>query len=102
MEARGFQSDAAVSDANGDYIVGNVGGILKVMSERCDRIFRRGWPVRISKRPHGRVAHGRSVERQQSICAQFVVVERSQLHEEIVGMLTIHDGMSEGGFALLK
>src|SRR5439155_16557357 len=97
VEAGGFQSHVAVSESDSDYIVGNVGGVVKVVCERRDRIFRRGWPVRIGEWAHGRVAHRRSVKRQQRICAQFVVVERSQFHEEIVGMLPIDDRASEGG-----
>src|SRR5437660_10804891 len=62
VEAGGFQSHVAVSESDSDYIVGNVGGVVKVVCERRDRIFRRGWPVRIGEWAHGRVAHRRSVK----------------------------------------
>src|SRR5208282_743658 len=48
------------------------------------------------------VAHRCSVKRKQSLFPDLAVVHRRQLHKEVMGMLTIHDGKSERSFALLE
>ena len=43
----------------------------------------------------------RRTEKQRAV-SQLVVIQGGQLHEEIVGMLAIHDGVAECGFSLLE
>ena len=54
------------------------------------------------RRTHRRIAHGSGIKRQQRAIRQLVVVQRGEFHEEIVGVLAVHDGTAEGGFALLE
>src|SRR5215475_13383470 len=73
-----------------------------MMSQSRHWIFGSGCAMRVRDRPHGRVSYGRAVKRKQSVLTEFPIVERSQLHEEVMRMLPINNGAAEGGFSLLE
>ena len=102
MKARSLQAQAAMPYTEGNDVRRNMGGVLEVMPEGRDRVFRCRGSVRIGGRPHRWIAHGRDVERQEGAIGQFVIVQSGQLHEEVVRALAIHDGAAEGSFALLE
>jgi hypothetical protein len=79
-----------------------VSGIFLMMAERCQRIFRRGWPVRVGFRADGWIPHGRKIERKQGMTFEFPVVEHPQFHDEVVWMLAVGDWLFEGCFSLLE
>ena len=46
--------------------------------------------------------HGRGVKGKQAVLPQFQVIERGNLHEEIMRMLAVNNRLPESSFALLK
>src|SRR6185312_12969927 len=73
-----------------------------MMSQCGQRIFRSTYAMFKSRGPHRRVANGRSIKREQPVLPDLVVIERGNLHEEIMGMLPVIDRLAECRFALLK
>ena len=73
-----------------------------MMAERGQRIFRSGRPVRVSDRPDGRIANGCGIKREQPVLPQLQIVERGNLHEKIMRMLPVGNGLSKSRFAQLK
>src|SRR5450432_360283 len=55
-----------------------------------------------SRGAHGRITDRSSIKRQQPVLPDFVIVERGNLHKEIMWMLAIIDRLAKRGFALLK
>src|SRR6266496_3530486 len=58
--------------------------------------------MRVSSWAYGGVPDGCSIKRQQGLVAQTQVVESGEFHDEIVRVLTVHDGPSKSSFSLLK
>ena len=58
--------------------------------------------MRIRSRSDRRVAHGSRIKGKQSLRAQFQIVECCELHEQVVGMLSVGDGEAERGLTLLE
>ncbi len=102
MEAGLFEAKPAPGEAAGEDVEGDVGGVLLMMAEGGDGIFGGGLTVRVGDGADGGVADWRGVEAEESALAEMDVVERGDLHEEVVGVLAVDDGFAEGGFALLK
>ncbi len=73
-----------------------------MVTERGDGIFTGRLAMRIRSRPDGRVAHRCGVERQQRVVRNRKIVERGDLHEEIMRMLAVDDRRSIRSLALLE
>src|SRR5215472_8600407 len=73
-----------------------------MMSERAYRILRCRSPMRVSRRPNGRIARRREVERQKALLSKLQVIKRSQFHNEVMRKLPIGDRNSESCLTLLK
>ena len=58
--------------------------------------------MRIGGGTNGGIADRSSVETQESAFAETNVVKGGDLHEEVVRMLAIDDGLAECGFTLLE
>ncbi len=59
--------------------------------------------MRVRDRPERRIAHRREIERHSSVrSSRLHVVERRQLHDEVVRMLAVGDGLDERRLALLE
>src|SRR5260370_19838294 len=102
VEARCFQSEVAMSQAECDHVAGDVSRVMEMVSQRSNRVLRCRGAVRISRWPHSRVADRCKIEREHGFLVQLVVIECSQLHEEVVRVLAVNDWFSECGFALLE
>src|SRR5271155_2963680 len=79
-----------------------MGRILLMMSERAHGIFRSGRPVGIGRWAERGIAGRSDVEREESFIAPFQIIEKGELHYEIVGVLPIDNGEAVSGLALLK
>ena len=102
MKAGLFEAEAAPGEPGGKDVEGDVGGVLLMMAERGDGVLGGGHAVRIGGGAYRRVADGRGVEAQQRPFAEPDIVERAELHEEVVRVLAVDDGLAEGGLALLE
>lgn len=58
--------------------------------------------MRVSDGAYGGVSGGRGIEGKQRVGAELPIVERGDLHEEIVRVLAVDDGAAVGGFSLLE
>src|ERR1700722_18609405 len=76
--------------------------IFLMVPERGNRIFARGLSLRISDRPDGGIAYRRSVKAEQRVVRERQIVERGQLHKEIVRVLAVDDRIAVSRFSLLK
>src|SRR6185437_3700715 len=97
-----LDSDYAIGQTDRHNIVGNVCGVLLVMSEAADRNFSRGSTVWVRCRSHGGVAHRSEIQGEQAFLSQLQIIQRCQFHNEIVRMLPVCDGNSKSCLALLK
>jgi hypothetical protein len=82
-----------VVDAGGDEAKRDVCGIEPMVADRCDRIVHRREAMRESRWPERGLAGEGRIELPADRLHQRPVVLRGQLHEEIVRMLTIVDGV---------
>jgi hypothetical protein len=73
-----------------------------MVAEGGDGIFGGGETVRVGGGADGGVAYGCGVEAEEGVLAEADIVEGSDLHEEVVGVLAVDDGLAEGGLALLE
>src|SRR5256885_15846905 len=73
-----------------------------MMAERGDWLFRSRGAMWICGWPHSRITHRSEIEREQGVVAKFPIVNRCQLHDEVVGMLAVHDGLPKRGLSLLE
>ncbi len=73
-----------------------------MVAEGGDGIFGCGLAVRVSGGADGGVSYGRGVEAEKGALAEVDVVEGGDLHEEVVGVLAVDDGLAECGFSLLE
>ena len=102
MEAGGFDADGVEGEARGEDVVGDVGGVLLVVAEGGEWVFGCGEAMRVGGGADGGIADGGSVEAEERTLAEMDVVEDGDLHEEVVWVLAVDDGLAEGAFALLK
>src|SRR4029077_16683134 len=56
----------------------------------------------IGRRPKRRIANGSSIERQNCVFAYVIVVDGGNFHEEIMWVLSVHNGPPESRLALLE
>ena len=56
----------------------------------------------IGDRADGWVPNRSRIKANQSMIAEFHIIEHGEFHEEVVRVLAIYDGLAEGGLALLK
>ena len=91
-----------VSESHRQNVVRDVGRILQMMAQRGQRVLARRRAVWKTRGTYGGIAHRRGVERKEGVLAQLQIIEHSQLHEEIMGMLAVDDGPSEGRFTHLQ
>ena len=73
-----------------------------MVAESGDGVFGGGLAVRVGGGADGGVADRGGVEAEEGVFAEAEVVEGGDLHEEVVGVLAVDDGLAEGGFALLE
>src|ERR1700733_13885667 len=89
MESAGFDASDALREAEGNYVISDVSRILLMMPERAHRIFKCRCPMRIGGWPNRRIAHRSCIKREQRFFAKPPIVEGSQLHHEIMRMLSV-------------
>ncbi len=58
--------------------------------------------MRISHRPERRIAHRSEIELEPGVRAQLPHIVEAEAHDEIVRMLSVHDGLAESRFAGLE
>src|SRR6185312_9578656 len=58
--------------------------------------------MRVSDWAHRRIAHGRGVNREESLFADLPVVECGNFHDEVMRMLSVIDRAPKGRFTLLE
>ncbi len=58
--------------------------------------------MRVGRGPYGWTSFWSDIERVQAFVALLQVVQGRQLHEEVVGMLSVFDGLVVSRFALLE
>src|SRR5438067_8235241 len=76
-------------DAGGDDVVGDVRRVLKMMTEDGLGNLQRRFAMRISDRSNGRISDWREVQKSRRAIGDRMRVLRSELHEEIVRMLSV-------------
>jgi hypothetical protein len=102
VKAGGFETRDAIRKAYRDHVSCDVGGVLLMMAERGHRIFGRGSAMWVCHRAQCRVSDRSKVERKQALASQLQIVKRGNLHDEIMGMLSVGNWLSEGRFSLLE
>ena len=102
VEAGLFEAEPAPGEAAGEDVEGDVGGVLLMVAESGDGVFGGGEAVRVGGGADGGVADGCGVEAEEGALAEADVVEGGDLHEEVVRVLAVDDGLAEGGLALLE
>jgi hypothetical protein len=102
VEAGLFEAEPAPGEAAGEDVEGDVGGVLLMVAEGGDGIFGGGLAVGVGGGADGGVADGGSVKAEEGLLAEAEVVEGGELHEEVVRVLAVDDGLAEGGLALLE
>ena len=102
MEAGLFEAEPAPGEASGEDVEGDVGGVFLMMAESGDGVFGGGEAMRVGRGADGGVADGGGIEAEEGAFAEADVVEGGDLHEEVVRVLAVDDGLAEGGFALLE
>src|SRR5213593_4131529 len=80
----------------------DVRAILPVMGDRGERIVGGGGPVRKGDRPHRRLAHRSEIDGEPQIPAHGPLVQRGELHEELVRVLAIVQRRFPVGLARLE
>src|ERR1700761_4551242 len=58
--------------------------------------------MRIGAGTHSRIADGRCIKREQTVCSQAQIIECRQLHDEVMRMLSVIDWLAKSRFSLLK
>src|SRR5579864_1308349 len=56
----------------------------------------------VGRGTHGGIAHGSCVEGKKRVLSEAQIVDRGQLHEEVVRMLAVIDGLAVRRLALLE
>ena len=74
VEAAGFYPSDAVRETDGDDVVCDMRGVFLMMAERTYGIFESGRPVRVGRRPYGRIAFWSDIEGEQILVSQLEVV----------------------------
>ena len=88
--------------AAGEDFVGYVRRVFEMMAQRREWVFRCRCPMRKGNWAERWISDGCGIDRKHRLLAEPVVVERGNLHKEVVRVLAVDDGLAEGGFALLK
>src|SRR5215813_5553696 len=102
VECRSFHLYRASYKSDCDHVVGNMRRVLLMVSENSYRVLGCRWPVGVRGGSKRRLRDRSSVNVQcRPRCCSKVIPTR-YLHEEIVGVLAVHDRNSEGGFARLE
>src|SRR5258706_15418768 len=86
--------DCAMGHCQGEHVAGNMRGVLHVMAERGDGIFGCRCAMGVSHGPQRGITDRRCVKSQGSFLLDAHVIERRQLHEEIMRVLAVDDGES--------
>src|SRR5579864_233495 len=73
-----------------------------MVSQSGDGILRRGAAVRVGRRTDSGITHRRCIKREERMLAELNVIERRQLHKEIMRVLSVCDGAPKSGLTLLK
>src|SRR5450631_3644771 len=89
-------------DAGCEHVVGDVGRILPMVPDGRLRKLARRVAMGECHRTQGWVAHRGSKELEDGCFTKGVSIMNTERHYEIVGMLSVDDGLSIGGFAGLK
>ena len=98
VEQRPLDLHRVAEEAGGEDAKRDVGGILPVVRQGRQRVTRGGWTMGKGHRPDRGLAHGRHVKRDRQITSDGALVQRGELHEEIVGVLPIVQRLSFVGF----
>ena len=102
VEAGDFETEGALGEAGGEDVEGYMGGVLLVVAEGGDGVLGGGGAVGVGGGAEGGVADGGEVEAEEGCFGEAEVVQGGELHDEVVGVLAVDDGVASGGFALLK
>src|SRR5256885_14418683 len=102
VEDRCLGLPGAAEQSERQYAERNVRCVLPVMAEWRKGIAGRGWAVRKGNRADCGFANRRDVERQREIVRDGMLVERGDLHEEIVRMLPIVERRATVALARLQ
>src|SRR5207244_13231004 len=80
----------------------DVRAVLPVMGDRGERIVGGGGPVRNGGRSHRRLANRSEIDGETQIPAHRPLVQRGELHEQVVWVLAIVQRRSPVGLARLE
>src|ERR1700749_3047879 len=72
------------------------------MSQGSHRVFRSRGAMRIGAWPHRWISNRGCIKRKQRIVPQAQIIERSELHDEIMRVLAVIDRLAKGSFTLLE
>ena len=99
-ELRGFQFPAVMHQPQGGDAEGDMGGIQPVMRDGRGGIILAGQPVHIGGGTQRRFARIAGINKEAVGVVETVAVGGGQLHQQIMGMLAIHQRRDAiGGFA---
>ena len=99
-ELRGFQFPAVMHQPQGGDAEGDMGGIQPVMRDGRGGIILAGQPVHIGRGAQRRFARIAGINKKAVGGVETVTVGGGQLHQQIMGMLAVHQRRDAiGGFA---
>src|SRR5438093_8466037 len=102
MKSRSLKLQWTSSKTDRDDTIGNVRGVLLVMTQSRDWIFGCGRPVRIGRRAESGFSNGPPIYEQLGLLVELEIVPPCNLHEEFVGMLSINNWQPVSRFSQLE
>ena len=102
MKAAHLQADYAMSDADCNDVIRDMGRVFLMMSQRANRVFGCRGAMWVGGWTNSWIAFRCDVERQQAMLPHGKIIKSSEFHEKFVWMLTVRDRCSIGCLALLK
>ena len=102
VEQRALELDVLREEAGREHAIGDVGGIGPVVGQRREGVVQRGRPVHVGHGADRGLADGRDIRHDAYSAADRPLVHHRQLHEQVVGVLSVVQRLAPVGLPALQ